>query len=346
MTTLRDIALEIGCSTATVSRALSDSAHVDPATRKRVEAVAVKLGYRPNALARSLRRRETRTIGLLIPSLEKFNYTAAVRLLHDALSAEDYHLILSCHRDDAELEVRALRSLAERQVDAMVHVPYSHAGADALLGHGFSVPIVELYRRSNSTNVDAVVADDHHGGYELTRHLLAEGHKRVALVIGDQHHSTTIGRVNGFQRAVTEGGLSPAGCPVIFGISGVEWGREVIKQLLTTSQPPTAVISGSTQIAFGVMQGLRRASVQIPRDVSVVAYSNADWCELMTPPMTTYEIPQPEMGLMAAQLLLNRLQPSIDHDLQPRVVSFSGRLVVRDSVAPPRAHRSSARVPA
>ncbi|HVB06471.1 MAG TPA: LacI family DNA-binding transcriptional regulator [Acidimicrobiales bacterium] len=339
MTTLRDIARETGCSTATVSRALNGAAHVDPKTRRRIEAAATALGYRSNVLARALRRHQSGTIGLVIPSLEKYNYAAAVRLLHDALSAEDYQLILCCHRDDPALELRALQSLADRQVDAIVHVPFDDAGAAALLQLAEPLPIVELYRRSRATDVDAVVGDDERGGHDLAEHVLAAGHRRIALVIGGAELSTTKGRVAGFSRAVREAGVSADDCPVFYGTSGLAWGQQVVDELLAAADPPTAIITGSTQIALGAMQQLVRAGAQIPRDVSFVAYSNADWCELMSPPVTTYEIPQPEMGLMAAQLLLNHLRPSIDHDLQPRTVSFSGRLLVRASVGAPRQYR-------
>ncbi len=284
MVTLRDIAREAGCSTATVSRALNGGSHVDPETRTKVQRAASALGYRTNTLARSLRRKKTHPIGLVIPTLEKFNYTAAVRLLHDALSAEGYHLILCCHRDSPDLEATALRSLVERQVDAIVHVPHDPLGARGILGDALQMPVVELYRRSSSSTVDAVVADDQRGGHDLARHLIDKGHRRIALIIGDERMSTTAGRVSGFKRAIAEAGLANEECPVRSGLTGTEFGRETLCHLLDRPTPPTAVIAGSTQISLGVIQALHHAKARVPDDISLVAYSNADWCAAREPP--------------------------------------------------------------
>jgi LacI family transcriptional regulator len=336
--TLRDVAREADCSVATASRALSHGIHVDTLTRDRVRQAAERLGYRSNLLARSLRKQKTGTVGLVIPTLDKLNYAAAVKLLHDELSAHDYQLILCCHRDDPELEAKALRALAERQVDAIVHVPFSAAGASGVLGRDISIPIVELSRRSTAANVDAVIGDDHLGGYEAARHLLENGHRRLALVIGDDRLTTMARRKSGFERAVIEAGLPPSDWSVRSDTSSIGWARDTTAALLESDLRPTGLIAGSNQLSVGLVRAVQEAGLSTPKNVSLVAFSNADWCEILSPPITSYEIPQAEMGHMAAQLLLNRLHPAIDYDLQPRIVSFAGRLVRRDSVGPPPAN--------
>jgi len=344
MTTMREVAIEAGCSVATVSRALHGGARVDDVTRERVREAARKLGYQGKQRAgRDGFGGSTRTIGLLIPTLEKFNYTLSMSLMQRVLAQSDYRLLVCCHDEDPESERGLLRSLIDHRVDAIVHVPSGKDGAAALLGEELQVPIVEFYRRSQDPNVEAVVADDRLGSYELVRYLVEFGHRRIALVSDDSGHSTSSLRAEGFSRAVADSDLELRDCPMLFRPQdettlGRDWGHRSLQEILEIAPEhrPTAILCTSTHVSLGVVEECRRMGIDVPGEMSIVVYSSAEWLDVCDPPLTRYQNPLREMGLMAAQMVLNRLDLSSAAELEPSNVRFSGKLVIRDSVAVPK----------
>jgi len=341
---MREIADEVGCSIATVSRALNGGARVDDATSGSIQAAARRLGYQTKRAARkSAAKGATRTIGLLIPTLEKFNYTLSMSLMQKVLAQADYQLLLSCHGEDPEAETVLLRSLINHPVDAVVHVPSGRGGAATLLGEELRIPVVEFYRKSQDANVEAVVADDELGSYELVRHLVDFGHQRIALVADDKSHSSSISRADGFTRAISDSELSIDECPMFFRpelefTRARDWGQSALEQIhsIDAAIRPTAVLCTSTHVALGVVEGCRHLGIDIPVEMSIVAFSSAEWLDICDPPLTRYQNPLKEMGLMAAQLLLNRLDLPASTDLAPSSVRFAGKLMVRNSVAEPK----------
>jgi len=333
MPTIRDVAREANCSPATVSRALSGSSVVNEATRARIEEVAKRLDYRPNAVARSLRRSgfQNRMVGLIIPSVEEHNYSVGTSLLHDAMAQAGYHLVLCCHHNDPAADEAAVQSLLDRGVDAIIHVPSTREVAASRTRLTRQLPVVELQRHSEVPGVDAVVTDVVLGAYELTRYLIGRGHDRIAMIAGFDLHSQSSARVEGFLRAINEAHLDPAKCPQFMHEYDATWGREATGMLLDApGERPTAIVSGSIQISLGVLAELQARGIRVPDEISMVGLSEAEWCAVASPSLTTYEFPLKEMGLMAAQMLLNRLHPSLN-DLNPRVVRFGGRIIERES---------------
>lgn len=343
MVTMREIAEEVGCSVATVSRALSGGARVDDVMSERVKAAALRLGYRRRDPSRPDKDAPSRTIGLIIPTLEKFNYTLSMSLMQSALADANYRLLLCCHNEDSATERELLRSLVQHRVDAIVHVPVGRDGAASSLGHAIKIPVVEFYRKSRDANVNAVVADDKLGSYELVRHLIEYGHKRIALVADDSGHSSSVARAEGFSQAIADSELSLVDCPMLFRPAleytrARDWGQSALRQIqdMDENRRPTAVLCTSTHVALGVVEECRRVGVEIPSDMSIVVFSSAEWLDICDPPMTRYQNPLKEMGLMAAQMVLNRLQMPAASDLEPSSVKFAGKLIFRHSVAIPK----------
>lgn len=343
MVTMREIAREAGCSVATVSRALSGGARVEDAMGHKIREVATRLGYQPRGrAARADAETPTHTVGLLIPTLEKFNYTLSMSLMQHVLARAGYQLLLGCHEESTESETALLRRLLAHRVDAIVHVPSGRAGAPTLLGEAPTVPIVEFYRRSADRDVDAVVADDRLGSYELVRHLVEYGHDRIALIADDSEHSTSVSRAGGFSRAIAEADLPIEQCPMLFRpldepTRGQEWGALAFERIVSIDpkRRPTAVVCTSTHVALGVVEAAHRLGVAIPDEASIVVFSSAEWLDVCEPPLTRYQIPLKEMGLMAAQLVLNRLDLAKGPELESSSITFAGKLVVRSSVAKP-----------
>lgn len=344
MVTIHEVANFTGTSIGTVSRALNGESGVSKATRAKIEAAANTLGYRSNAMARGLRRNSSNTIGLLIPDFEKRDYTAGAALLHDILRKAGYRLLLSCHYDDPVLDAEELRRFADFRVDGIIHSPCTVQGAEGVLGTTHGIPIVELFRQSQSTTADAVAASGELASFEMTDYLIQLNHRRIALITGQPHLSTSKLRIAGFKRAIASGGLDPACCPIVTEQVTPGWCRQTVDSImqLTKSKRPTAIFASSSHLALDTLKYFLEAGVGVPEEMSVVGFSSAEWCAVSQPTLTSYEIPLREMGLMAGQLLLNRLQPQGRGNLQAQIVSFSGRIVIRDSAL--TRHRSRSKV--
>ncbi len=335
MATLRDVAKRAGLSAATVSRALSGHPHVDEATRLRAVHVARELGYRPNALARALRVRTTRTIGLIIPDIRNDFYAECATVLQGALEAHGYRLILCISNGDPEHDRSYLRTLAEHRVDGVVHVPSTPTDARELDAGGRTIPIVELLRHSPEAAVDAVVSDDREGAAALTRHLVELGHRRIAMLTGPDSYSTTRYRVAGYRDALRAVARADGLERVLYGAYTPASGYELAREALAATPRPTAIFSSGSPLTSGVLRALAEARVRVPRDVSVVAYEDPEWYAMSVPALTCYALPLREMGRVAADRIVARVADPAVRAGPPEVLRFTGRLVVRGSTAPP-----------
>ena len=336
MATLRDVAKTVGLSAATVSRALSGHPYVDERTRGRVVRAARELGYRPNALARALRVQTTRTIGLIIPDIHNDFYAESATVLQGAFEEHGYRLILCISNSDPAHDRSYLRTLAEHRVDGIVHVPSSSIDAHELDAGGRRIPVVELLRHSPDAQFDAVLSDDFDGAAALTRHLLALGHRRIAMLTGPGAFSTTRYRVDGYRAALREAGLGPNDELVLYGSYTPECGHDATRAVLARTPRPTAIFSSGSRLTNGVLRALAEACVRVPDELSLVAYEDPEWYAISVPPLTCYTLPLREMGRVAADTIIARVAEGAT-PRPPAVLRFAGRLIVRESTAPPLA---------
>lgn len=337
--TLKDVAEHAGLGLGTVSRALSGHPNVRPETRRKVEEAARLLGYSSNGLARALRRNRSYSVGLILPDLENEFYTTAASVVQRLLRAEGYRLLVSCNNNSAEVDLELLRSLMESRVDGIVHAPCTPEGADSVRAANPRVPVVEYARRSSARGVDSVIGDDERGASEVVHHLAELGHRRIAMIAGPGELSTTVDRVRGFQDACVRLGLPKRGCPVLHGPSyDAQWGEAATNRILDRHPGVTAIFTSGARGSLGALKALREREVAVPSDLSLVGFLGPDWLDVTNPPLTRYVLPLAEMSTMTARLLLERMQhPREPHALEPNVMRFEGKLVVRESTAPPRA---------
>ncbi|MEU0948672.1 LacI family DNA-binding transcriptional regulator [Streptomyces canus] len=337
MATLKDIAKETGLGLGTVSRALSGAPRVSPATRRKVEEAAQRLGYRTNGLARALRQSQSKAIGLVIPDIENEFYTSGAAILQEVLARQGYRLVLCCSNSDPETDAELLMSLVERRVDGIAHTPCSPEGAQVARALNPTLPIVEYARRSELSSVDSVTGDEQHGSTEIVEHLVELGHSSIAMITGPDNLSTTQSRTAGFDDACRRLRLRKRDCPRLVGTYDAEWGREATLRILREHPDVTAIYASSSRIVLGVIEMLREREVRIPADMSVAGFLNPRWYGIASPPLTTYELPLKEMGDMAARLLLQRLTGEVSASPhERRSVRIEGRLVIRQSTGRPR----------
>jgi LacI family transcriptional regulator len=334
MSTIKDIAQRAGVSTATVSYVISGSRFVSPELRERVRAAIVELDYRPNAVARSLRQKKTRTIGLIVPDNSNPFFAEVAKGVEDAGYEAGVSVIL-CNSDGSfDREHRYLQTLRDKQVDGVIFMATTPATDHLASVVERRIPVVVFYRRVPRLNVDTLVVDNLGGGYLATRHLIELGHTEIACVAPASTNSPSALRVGGFRRAMTEAGLTIDEALIYRGDNRFAGGRDGVEHLLATGRPFTAVFAGNDVMAVGTLRTLRERGLDVPGDVSVVGFDGIALGDFVSPSLTTIVQPRYDAGQRAFRLLLERIE---DGYAGPRRdIELEARLVVRESSAPPR----------
>jgi LacI family transcriptional regulator len=341
MSTISDVAKRAGVSTMTVSRVVNSTGYTSAETRARVETAIGELGYVPNALARQLRSKRTKTIALVVSDISNPFFTTIARGAEDVAVAHGFS-VMYCNTDEsAKEEEQYLLMLIERQVDGVLLVPARSSGASFRLLQAHNVPVVVMDRRVAARNVDSVLCDSEAGAHALTRHLIELGHRRIAVLTGRRDISTSVDRVLGCRRALAEAGLTLDDDLVRYGgfnfgkLNQADGHRMAEAVLAADGERPTAIFAANNFIAFGVVRALREAGLRVPEDMSVVAFDDLpdDW--VSEPFLTVAAQPAYEIGHRAATLLLDRI--SGDHDAIGESVVLPFEMIIRRSSAPPRA---------
>jgi LacI family transcriptional regulator len=340
--TLRDVARRSGVHPATASRALNPATRmlVSEETALRVLAAAAALGYRPNAVARSLRTRRSHTIGVLIPDLTNPLFPPIVRGLEDRLAADGYVALIGNTDSDDEREQMVFELMRARHVDGFV-LATATAGNRVLAAAAQAGLIVVLVNRmSDEFSFPSVSVDNERGIRLAIGHLTGLGHRRIACVAGPQDTSTGRDRLRGFQAATAAAGLD--GGPELISRAAafsIEEGYRCARELLAAAAGQdgaacTAIAAGNDMLAIGCYKALEEAGLRCPDDVSVIGFNDMPFIDRLTPPLSTIAFPHYQVGTEAAQLLLERLAG----DERPvRSLFLAPELVVRGSTAPPRA---------
>jgi LacI family transcriptional regulator len=286
------------------------------------------LGYRPNLLARSLRRRETRTIGLLVPDNANPFFAEFARVVEDVVFAEGYSVIL-CNSDRSETkEETYIDVLLSKQIDGLILI--SSTDRSDLLQHvvDVGVPMVVVDRNPADVSVSYVLVANEQGGYLAGQHLASLGHRRVGCIGGPSDGNPSWERVVGFARAMGEIGAPLAPEAIVQGDFRYGGGEAGMQALLDRDLDLTAVFATNDLMAIGAMITLRRAGLQVPEDISVIGFDNILQASTTIPPLTTIEQPVSELGQATVRLLLDKI---LKRATEPACLTIPTRLVERES---------------
>lgn len=341
--TILDIAKYLDISHTTVSRAIAGHEHISEETKKRVKQAAKRMGYVPNASARTMRGQRSSIVGLIIPDVQNDFYATVAKNVADNLAAHAMQLMLSVTEDDPDRELRELRALTEARPSGVIIVPTvaPHPQTIAMLRDLKSVVLVRTHPKIATT---AVIIDDRAGTYAASRHLVALGHRRIAYIGGATELSTGRDRLAGFQAALSEARLSSSN--IALGPPRPDFARTSIS--VTMANPaasrPTALVLGSAELTLGALQGLRSANIEWPRDISVVGYHDPAWFELVGAGITTVRLPVQDVAQTASRVLLSQLdEGGAHHAREHTVIRLNPALMLRGSTAPITEDRSRLR---
>jgi len=323
---LKKLAEYLGLNPATVSVVLNDvpGRSIPQATRDRIKAAAKKLNYRPSLLARSLRSRRTYTIGILVPELGDGYHTQVMSGIGDHLMEAGYFYFTAHHRHRKNLIEEYSQMLLGRGAEALIAI-------DTALEHDFPVPVVALAGHRPVNGVTNVVLD-HRFAAELTlSHLHSLGHRSIAFIRGQPFSSDSAERWSSLVAVAREIGITirpELTVQLDRDISSPELGYPAIQQLLSGGQRFTALVAFNDMSAIGAIRALHDLGLNVPRDVSVIGFDDIKISAFNNPSLTTIRQPLTNMGRIAAQCLLNRLNGSEPFRKQ---ITVEPELMVRES---------------
>jgi len=301
---IKDVAARAEVSSATVSRVLNGDPRVASARRERVLAAIEELGYQPNRVARSLRRRYTDTIGLVVSDIENPHFTQAVRVIEDAAYARG-HRVLLCNTDETpSKQASYLEMLAAERVVGVILAAAD--AADPTIGQviDYGIPIVAFDRMVNDPRADAVTSDNVQAGRDATTYLLDRGHTEIGFIAGRLDIQTGADRLAGYTEAMQERGLSPRTGSGEFRMDEAERATAL---LLDRFPQTTAIVVGNNLMTVGALRTLRARQRSVPADISIVQIDDPFWTELMEPALTSFGQPVREMAAKAFTLLMERI---------------------------------------
>lgn len=333
MPTIRDVAERAGVSITTVSHVVNRTRKVEPATASRVEAAIDELGYRPNAVARSMRRGITHTVGVVVPDIANPFFGDLARSVEDHMFEAGYSAIICNSDGDEDKEARYLEVLLSKQVDGLLLVAASQSSDRLTHLTGRGRPTIVVDREIDDLPVSHVLVANRQGGYLAGRHLLELGHRDIGVIAGPGSLGTSARRLEGFRDALEDASVPLPPARIARGDFRAASGRAAVEAWLRDDQLPSAVFAENDLMAVGALSAAHAAGLDVPRDLSVVGFDGIAFGADVTPPLTTVSQSADDMAAAAVELLLERLR---DGDAEPRAVELPVTLDVRGSSAPPR----------
>ena len=306
--TIKDVAKKAGVSYATVSRALNNHPEINEETKKRILKIAMEMGYQPNAIAQGLVKKETKTIGLIIPDITNPFFPEVARGIEDTAVEAGYTIFLCNTNWNVEREERYLNVLMQKQVDGLIIAPSSEevSHLKKILDSGMNT--IFISRVINHANSTCIIIDNIRGGQQAVEYLIQRGHQRVAFIGGREDISTNQERLQGYAQALKNNGLKFDNTLVKTGSFKRDSGHYIMNQFLKLEERPTAVFAANDLLALGAIQAIKENGLSIPSDIAVVGFDDIEFASLPEIQLTTVAQPKYDMGNLAFSTLMELIK--------------------------------------
>lgn len=337
MATIKDVAKLAQVSISTVSHVLNETWFVSEETARKVREALAALGYKPSAVARSLKTNKTHTIGMLTASNANPFFAEVIHGVEATCYKRGYHLVLcnsGCDDQASDLKKQTsyLKTLEEKRIDGLlVMSAHSDPAFFTLLENQSQWPMVNLDCHAGSGRADVIMDYPELGGYEATRYLIDQGHIEIGCISGPRKLSPSSERLAGYHRALDEAGIPVRNHWVVEGRLTADSGYQAACQFLNQEERPSALFVGNDLMAMGAMCALQSHGLRVPDDVSVIGYDDIELAAFTSPPLTTIHQPKAELGQLAANTLIDRIE---NPGIEPAVKTLRSTLVERQSVIP------------
>ncbi len=312
--TIKDIALEVGMSTSTVSRALSDHEHISEETKARVNEAVQKLGYRYNALAAALRNSKSNTIGLIVPRISMFFQAAVITAIQNTLHKYGYSVIICQSNEDPEQEKKLVSLLHASRVEGIIvscsikTEDFSHFDDSV----GSEIPIIFYDRVPNNYPAHKIKGDEYHGAYLSTVHLIEQGCKHIAHIGGPLSCNQYQERFDGYKDALKKHNMPFDSSMTFFHELNKENAMNTCDLIFKRDQVPDGIFASNDTTALAIIEFAKKNNLAIPGALKIVGYSNDNRTDISYPTVTSVEQFPHEMGEQAANLMMDLIQKRVN----------------------------------
>jgi DNA-binding LacI/PurR family transcriptional regulator len=329
ITTLKDIAKQVGLSATAVSKALNDKGGISEETVKRVKDAAKRLNYTPNIVAKSLRLNRTKTIGVIVSDSSHSFLAKVVKAIEDTATIAGYNIILCNTNQSYDKERKAISVLINKRIDGLIlAASMLTKKADIDFLKSFGVPFVFLIRRNESEDADYVVNDNVLGAYNMVNYLIKSGSKRIHFLNLNEESPSGRDRLQGYEKALRENGINYEPGLVRNVKPSIEEGYITMRSLLDKGEDIRTVFCGCDIIGIGVMEAIIEKGLKIPENIRVAAYDDIDFAAYLRVPLTTVHQPKEMIGCKGTELLIDKIK---NRNSEPLHLILKPELVIRQS---------------
>ncbi len=327
---IRSVANRAKVSTATVSRALNNPDAVSPALRQRIQTAIKDLGYIPQASARALSTRRTRTLGAIIPTIDNAMFARGIEALQKYLATTGYMLLLATNGYDLDVELEQARNLVSRGVDGLILRGDCHHRELRELLVKYGIPHINAGVYLPDRPYPTVGVDNEAAAYRAMSYLIELGHRNIGIVSALQRNNDRAGaRVRGFRKALADHKIALPDRWFIEVHYSLDQAREAARQLIAMRSRPSGIVCGNDVIAYGILLEAERNGISVPQQLSVVGFDDLEWSRHLRPSLTTIQAPTDVTWQRAGEYLVRHL--SGEATLMHQELDFS--LVIRESTA-------------
>lgn len=330
--TIYDLAKKLNLSIATVSRALKDDPVVSKKTKRKIAELAQEMGYRSNHFARNLRNQRTNTIGVIVPRLDSYFMATVIAGMEKVANKEGYNLIISQSAESFDKEIECAKTMFNNRVDGLlVSLAYNTEGLNHFdVFFKRRIPLIFFDRVMDHVNCPNILIDNKKAAYEVTRHLISQGRKRIMHITATPKRNVYVDRLEGYKQALRENNLPFTEDQLMITNLSQEDGLAAGKKILEMDSLPDAIFVANDNCAVGCMLALKEAGVKIPQDIAFAGFNNDPVSKVIEPNLTTVNYRGDEIGEAAARNLINHLKGTATLRSTDTIILRS-ELIIRES---------------
>lgn len=325
--TLKDIAKELKVSVSTISRVVNNKTYVNPKTRKMVLEGLAKYNYVPNQVARSLKKQSTETIGILVPDISENFFAQIIKGIDEVFGKKKYLIILADSNESPKKEAQYLNLLYQNRIDALVLATVSKDYSALNMYFANNIPIVFIDNIPDlGYDIDCVIINNQKASIMAVNHLIENGRRDIAIIIGSADETTGYERLEGYKRALEQNNIPINNNLIKYGNYKENTGYSCMKELIENKdkEPFTGVYIGSEKMTYGAIKAIKEYKLNMPEDIALIGFDVHDKSGLITPGITSIRQPENNIGEIVADLIIKRLkekqQDGITNHISQRII--------------------------
>ena len=328
-TTIKDVAQQANVSTATVSHVINKTRHVEKITEERVLRAIEDLKYTPNVLARSLKGKGTKTIGIIIADIRESFFANVVKSIESNLNKKNFSLILCDSEDTVEEELFYIDILLRKGIDGLIFTPVNAHESYAIL-QASHIPIIQLDRKTYHYHFDYIGIDNVKSAAMATQHLFEHGYKAIGFIGYDKTVYTMEKRLEGYKNVMVERGVfDDKFVKIVDYRDHGKTMKDYIKAWLHACQPMDAIICGVDNICYETLGALEESGLHVPENMGLISFDDPKWFTYMKPPITAVRQPTEKIGQLAVERIMQRIHSPSKHDFTESLLD--AELMIRES---------------